>query len=147
MATIKSKFTDKLSLNVQNDFITLRTPNGNFTTSYRGAKASGKLAAHPTAFMELDKYVQGMGKEKKEMNFTQIMETLLNPKVLATMFKEWDEAQTSVSVGDTVTFENPIFLKKYPQAGEVKSVKRKTAFVKFPNGETCGFDMAFLVKV
>lgn len=147
MATTKSKFTDKLSLNVQHEFITLRTPNGNFTTSFAGAKASGKLAAHPTAFKELDKYVQGMGKEKKEMNFTQIMETLLNPEVLATMFKEWDETPTTVSVGNKVTFENPIFLKKYPQAGEVYEVKRKTAYVKFPNGEKMGFDMSFLVKV
>lgn len=141
MATIKSKFTDKLSLNVQHEYITLRTPNGNFTTSYAGARASGKLAAHPTAFKNLDKYCRD-----SDLNYQQIMETLLDPKVLSTLWNEWEEVQTKVSVGDKVTFENKLFLKKYPQAGKVYSVKRKTAFVEFPNGEKIGFDMSFLIQ-
>ena len=56
MAIVKG--TNGLSLNIQHDYITLRTPNGNYTTSWGGAKASGKLGSHKTAFNNIDKFVQ-----------------------------------------------------------------------------------------
>lgn len=76
MATIKSKHTPKLSINNQHDYMTLRTPNGNFTCSYGGAKASGKIAS---AFRALDTYIN---KEKPEgKTFGEHFQTLLDPKV------------------------------------------------------------------
>jgi len=147
MATTKSKFTPKLSLNVQHEYITLKTPNGNFTTSYRGAKASGKLAAHPTAFKELDKYIHQSVKDGKIKNYGDAMETLLDPKVLSKFWAEWDEDLNVVGIGDKVTFTEKLFLKHHPNPGIVKEVKRKTAYVEFPDGKVIGFDMGFLVKV
>lgn len=44
---------EKLSLNEQHDYITLKTPNGNYTHSRFSSKASGKLAYHPTAFKNI----------------------------------------------------------------------------------------------
>ena len=63
MAT-KTKKTAAPKLNIQHNYITLKLPTGNFTTSYGGAKASGQLAKMPGAFQALDKYVQTAGKTK-----------------------------------------------------------------------------------
>jgi hypothetical protein len=47
-----------LTINAQHDYLTLRTPNGNYTSSWSGAKASGKLGTHPTAFNNIDKFIE-----------------------------------------------------------------------------------------
>lgn len=144
MAT-KSKHTPLLSLNVQHEYITLKTPNGNFTTSYRGAKASGKLAAHPTAFKELDNYIHKQFDAK--VTFGERMETLLDPKVLERFFPEWNNALPELKVGDKVKLTDA-FAKKYPHAGIIKQIKRKTAYLELPNERgLIGFDMAFMEKV
>lgn len=145
MATTKSKHTPLLSLNVQHEYITLKTPNGNFTTSYRGAKASGKLAAHPTAFKQLDNYIH-KGFDEKVM-FGERMETLLDPKVLERFFPEWNKALPELKVGDKVKLTDA-FAKKYPHAGIIKKIKRKTAYLEFPNQNALiGIDMAFMEKM
>lgn len=144
MATKKSEHTPLLILNIQHEFISLKTPNGTFTTSYRGARASGKLASHPTAFHELDKFVQNL---PKGSNYGQRMAELLNPKILEVMWPQWNEKKNVIEIGDTVTFNEPIFKKKYPNSGVVKSIKRNTAYVQFPDVNThIGFDMSFLEK-
>lgn len=145
MATTKSKHTPLLSLNVQHEYITLKTPNGNFTTSYKGAKASGKIAAHPTAFKKLDNYIH------KEFDgnvpFGERMETLLEPKVLERFFPEWNNALPELKVGDKVKLTDA-FAKKYPHAGIIKQIKRKTAYLELPNERgLIGIDMAFMEKV
>lgn len=137
--TVKSTHNSKLSLNVQYDYITLKTPNGNFTNGRYGAKASGKLASHPTAFKNIDDFCQA-----SKDNILDVMKKLLDPEQLAALWPEWDETLNIVSVGDTVVPTGP-FAKKYPQPGVVVSVKRKTAYVKFST-EVIGFDMGFLTK-
>ena len=56
MAIEKSKHSPKLSLNVQHDYITLRTPNGNFTAGYSRFKASGGITNE--SFTKLMKFVE-----------------------------------------------------------------------------------------
>ncbi len=142
---IMAKNKTLLSLNVQHEYITLRTPNGNFTTSYRGSKASGKLAVHPTAFKELDNYIhKGFD---ANVTFGERMNTLLEPKVLERFFPEWNNALPELQIGDTIKLTDA-FAKKYPHSGVIKKITRKTAYVKFPNADSLiGFDMAFMEKV
>jgi hypothetical protein len=55
---IRKTTTPAPKLNVQHNYITLKLPTGNFTTSYGGAKCSGQLVKMKGAFEALDKYVQ-----------------------------------------------------------------------------------------
>ena len=139
----------KLSLNNQHDYITLKTPNGNYTLSWNGSKASGNLARHPNAFHKIDGYVQ---REHKQNNRTygEIMNDLLNPTLLSTLWPEWDAEvpENNFGEGDTVMFKHNLFLKKYPKGGKVKSVKRKTVYIHlFDINQVIGFDYQELVKI
>lgn len=142
MATIKG--TNGLSLNMQHDYITLKTPNGNFTTSWGGAKASGKLAKNSKAFNALDKYVQ------TSENFGDAMKNLLNPEILTSLWSDWNAPvkKNDFAPGDVVKFEpDSLFIKKYPNGGVVSSVSRVNVFIKLADKpETCGFDYNELVK-
>ncbi len=84
MATTKK--TNGLSLNTQHDFITLKTPNGNFTVSWRGTKASGKLALNKKAFDALDNYVQT---ESEKSSYGEAMNNLLKPEVITSLWSDW----------------------------------------------------------
>lgn len=142
----KSTSTQKplLSLNEQHEYITLRTPNGNYTISFGGAKATGKLAAHPTAFRNIDKYV------KNYNTYGEAMKTLLDPVVLSGLWAEWNEKveDNTFLPNDNVRFNNNIFIKKYPNGGVVKLVKRKNVYILLADtNETIGFDYQFLTKV
>ncbi len=143
MATIKSKSHKGLSLNVQFDYITLKTPNGNFTRSRYGSKSTGKLAAHPTAFRSIDNFIN----DQKGMNLQESMERLLDPSVLSKLFPGFDEAIPQISVGDSVRYEGGV--KEFDGlVGEVKSVKPKYAFIQFPGRSgAIGLDKSFLKKV
>ena len=66
-------------LNIQRNYITLKLPVGNFTTSFGGAKASGQLVQMKGAFEALDKYVQT---KSKTSNVGDAMNDLLDPKLL-----------------------------------------------------------------
>ena len=134
MAITKSAHTPKLSLNVQHDYITLRTPNGNFTTGYGGVKASGKIAKH---FDALDRYANKEYDGKG--NYLEHLSKLLDPKFLEKFFPDWDAPLNVVKVGDVVKVPN--FAKKYPDAGTVVSVSKKTAQIQFANVKM-GFDMS-----
>lgn len=142
MATVKG--TNGLSLNIQHDYITLKTPNGNFTTSWGGAKASGQLAKNSKAFNALDKYVQTSD------NFGDAMKRLLDPTVLTSLWSDWNaEVKKNDFVpGDVVNFEaNSLFKKKYPNGGVVNSVSRVNVFIKLADRtEICGFDYRELIK-
>ena len=146
MSIVKGK--NGLSLNIQHDYITLRTPNGNFTTSWSGAKASGKLAMNDKAFKAIDKYIQT---KSKTSDFGSVMNTLLDPKVLSSLWSEWNEEvkTNDFVINDNVKFiTNTIFATKYPNGGIVKSVSRKNVFITLVDGkqETIGFDYQVLIK-
>jgi hypothetical protein len=113
----------KITINVQHDYLTLKLPVGNFTTSYGGAKASGQLASMPGAFKALDSYVQ---EHAKKRTYKEVFDTLMNPELMDTLVPGWDNPKTlNASVGDTVKFTNPIFSKKYPGNYVVKSMTPK----------------------
>ncbi len=146
MATTKG--TNGLSLNVQHDYITLKTPNGNFTINWGGAKATGKLASHSTAFKNLDKYVQDF--LNKGGNKGDAMNSLLNPEVLTSLWANWNDPvqENEFGIGDRVKFVPSIFIKKYPNGGVVVSVKKKTVYIRLAdvNEGVVGFDCFNLVK-
>ena len=121
------KGTNGLSLNVQRDYITLRTPNGNYTTSFGGAKGSGKLTNK--AFKSIDTFVENQMKTKSPLD---AMKMLLDEKVLTSLWSEWNEKveTNDFKIGDVVEFKKDcIFFKKY-KGGEVKKVARKNVFIK-----------------
>lgn len=147
-ALLKAKNAPKL--NVQHDYITLKLPTGNFTTSYRGAKCSGQLVKMKGAFEALDKYVQTAMKTKTA---GEAMNDLLDTKLLDKLVPGWDKpviADTFVA-GDTVEFKDGMFAKKYPGKFVVSSVKGKYTYIKTTNkrtgnAETVGFDSTELKK-
>ncbi len=143
MAIVKG--TNGLSLNVQHDYITLRTPNGNYTTSWSGAKATGKLATE--AFDTIDKYVQT---KMKTSSAGDAMESLLDTKVLSSLWKGWNqEIKPNLFLpNDTVKFTEPLFIKKYPKGGVVVKVSRKTVYIRLTGTtDVIGFDYQTLVKI
>lgn len=118
-----------LSLNVQHEYITLKTPRGNYTASYSGAKASGELASIPGAFKALDNYVHN--KEDKRSLLDRFKD-LLKPSVMDKLVPGWDKPAPvdELSPGDKVKFKEAIFVKKYPDMYEVHSVKKTTVYLK-----------------
>jgi hypothetical protein len=143
------KSKEPLTLNIQHDYITLKTPNGNYTTSWNGARASGKLAYHPTAFTNIDKYVQTEVK-KPGANYGDVMASLTDPKILSTLWPEWNETvePNNFVPTDKVVFNQPAFFKKYPKGGIVKSVSRKNVYIQlFDTNEVIGFDYQTLTKI
>jgi hypothetical protein len=141
MAIIKEK--TGLSLNEQHDFITLRTPNGNFTTSWNGSKASGKLAQNSKAFEALDKYVQSSA------NVGDAMRSLLDPKVLTSLWSDWNEEvkQNLFLPEDKVVFNIGLLTKKYPKGGVVTQVARKNVYIRLADtNEVIGFDYQYIIK-
>jgi len=150
MSTVKTPKA-KLSLNIQRDYITLRTPNGNYTNSWGGAKASGKLAMHKTAFTNIDKFVMS---ESKLSSFGDAMNKLTDGAVLSTLWSEWDEvvAVNDFKATDKVVFtSDTMFSKKYPSGGVVRSVSRKNVFITLSDGkdagQTIGFDYQILERI
>ena len=148
MAT-KTKKTAAPKLNIQHNYITLKLPTGNFTTSYGGAKASGQLTKMPGAFTALDKYVQTAGKTK---SFGEAMNDLLNPVLLDQLVPGWDKpviAEVFVT-GDKVVFKSGMFAKKYPGTYDVRSQKGKYTYITVVNkvgvAENVGFDSTELTK-
>jgi hypothetical protein len=136
-------------LNVQHNYITLKLPTGNFTTSYSGAKASGQLAKMSGAFTALDRYVQTATKTK---SVGDAMNDLLNPTLLNQLVPGWDKpviAETFI-VGDGVVFKSGLFAKKYPGTYEVKGTKGKYTYITLTNKvgktEIVGFDSTELTK-
>ena len=128
MAIQKSSRTSKLSLNTQHDYITLRTPNGNFTVNRSGYKATGNI--DNTVFDNLVNFVKtGMVGER--------MEQLLNPSVLSKFFPNWDAAVNTptLKVGQTVKVDDPLVLKSYGTIqGVVEKINTKNVVVRFPKG-------------
>lgn len=150
MAVIKGK-DKRLSLNVQHDYLTLRTPNGNYTTSWNGAKASGKLALNKEAFSKIDKFVET---ERNKSSVGKAMELLLDPKVISKLWKEWSVVNEPVKVTDSVVFiDESSFSKRYPKGGVVVKASRKTVYIKITEdlkgketGKVIGFDSLVLKK-
>lgn len=133
MAIRKTSTTPKL--NIQHNYITLKLPTGNFTTSYSGAKVSGQLVKMKGAFEALDKYVQTASKTK---SYGEAMNDLTNPTLLNKLVPGWDKPviADTFSPGDTVSFSDGLFAKKYPGKFVVTSTKGKYTYIKVTNKRT-----------
>ena len=136
-------------LNIQHNYITLKLPTGNFTTSFGGAKASGQLVKMKGAFQALDKYVQTTSKTK---SVGDAMNDLLNPTLLNKLVPGWDKpviAET-FTTGDKVVFKSGAFAKKYPGTYDVRHQKGKYTYITVVNkvgvAENVGFDSTELTK-
>jgi hypothetical protein len=138
-----------LSLNIQHDYITIKTPNGNYTTSWNGSRASGKLGIHPTAFRNIDRYVETEVR-KPGGNYGDVMKTLTDPKVLSTLWPEWNETvePNNFAPTDKVVFKSDsMFARKFPKGGVVVKVSRINIFVRLSDtNEVIGFDYQTLKK-
>jgi len=119
-------------LNIQRNYITLKLPVGNFTTSYNGAKASGQLVEMKGAFEALDKYVQT---QSKKSTVGEAMSDLLNPTLLNKLVPGWNNpiVPDTYTQGDSVKFTSPAFAKRYPSTYEVVKTARKNVFLKMTN--------------
>ena len=147
MATKTKTSTPKL--NIQRNYITLKLPTGNFTSSFSGAKASGQLVKMKGAFQALDNYVQTAIKTK---SYGEAMNDLLNPTLLNKLVPGWDKPVVAevFTVGDKVTFKDGLFSKKYPGTYEVALQKGKYTYITLVNKlgvkESVGFDSTEFTK-
>jgi hypothetical protein len=137
MSIIKSTHSAKLSLNVQYDYITLRTPNGNFTIGRNGEKATKMDGA---SFDALCKYVR----TSKKKNLQDTMETLLNPKTLSKYFPNWDEEPKSYKIGQKVKFTDPYVVKKFGSSATIVEVLRTNVVVQFTNKQRLKLDPSLI---
>jgi predicted ATP-dependent Lon-type protease len=131
----------KVRLNEQYDYITLTTPNGNFTCNRNGYKSTGDLAMHPTAFDEMKAFVE---KERDRSNLGEAMRKLATPEQMDKFFPGWDIVKTNpFEIADTVSIPS---MKKYT-GGEVIEKRKKNCLVKFSDGlVTVPFTMLTLEK-
>ena len=121
-----------LSVNLQHDYLTLKTPVGNFTTGRSGAKASGQLTSIPGAFKAIDDYVENAVKNKK--SYGEAFKDLLDPKLMDVLVPGWDKPKVvNVADGDRVVFSDEYFKKQYPGEYNVKYVKGKYAYLELPD--------------
>ena len=147
MATKTKTSTPKL--NIQQNYITLKLPTGNFTTSFGGSKVSGQLVKMKGAFEALDKYVQTTSKTK---SYGEAMNDLLNPSLLNKLVPGWDKPVVAevFTVGDKVTFKDGLFAKKYPGTYNVSLIKGKYTYITLVNKlgvkESVGFDSTEFTK-
>ena len=147
MATKTKTVTPKI--NIQKNYITLKLPTGNFTTSFGGAKVSGQLVKMKGAFQALDNYVQTASKTK---SFGEAMNDLLNPTLLNKLVPGWDKpvVAETFTVGDKVSFKDGLFSKKYPGTYDVRLQKGKYTYITVVNklgvASNVGFDSTEFTK-
>ncbi len=140
----KKEPKNPLSLNTQHDYITLRTPNGNFTTSWSKSKATGNLAKDTKSFVAIDEYVKDF-----DGTVSDAMQSLTDPSVLSKLWPDWNKEviENMIAVGDKVKFRaRSPFIKKYSSDFyPVVKVARKYVYLKISK-EVVGFDYTELEK-
>lgn len=133
----------KLSLNKQHEYITLRTPNGNYTNSFSGAKASGRLALDSNSFNAIDGHVQNLVRKGK--TYGAAMETLLDESILSILWPDWNkEYPNNFTVEDVVIVPTN---KKMGQGKIVEITKRGKLIVLFPGAGRVQVDGFMVEKV
>ena len=144
----KSTILPKLLVN--HDYITLKLPTGNFTTSRSGAKVTGQLVNMGNAFNVLDNYIQTQAKTR---TMFAAFNDLLNPKLLDKLVPNWNNPIIAENLveGDFVKFTSTSFIKKYPNSYVVRYTKGKYTYILVPNKkgelESIGFYSTELKKV
>lgn len=127
-----------LSINIQQDYITLRTPNGNFTSSWNGAKASGRLAYDAKAFKAIDEYVQAF-----QGTVGEAIKSLTDPTTLTKLWPNWNQEvpKNVIKVSDKVGFKaRSPFKRKYKEDYYVVAkIAPKYIYVRIGK-ELVGFD-------
>lgn len=130
-----------LTLNEQHDFITLRTPNGNYTSNRYGYKCSGRLCYYPNAIKNINNFINNEIK-KPGATYGQIMRMLTNEKTLTTLWPEWNEKIEKFKINDRVNLS-----EKGYGLGTVYAVKGKNAHVLFDNKRRVSVPMSLLERI
>ncbi len=102
-----------LSINIQQDYITLKTPNGSFISSWNGAKASGKLASDTKSFNAIDEYVKSF-----QGTVSEAIKSLTDPTTLTKLWPAWNQEapKTVIKISDKVAFKaRSPFKRKYKE--------------------------------
>lgn len=127
-----------LSINIHQDYITLRTPNGNFISSWNGVKASGKLASDIKSFKAIDEYVQFF-----KGTVSEAIKSLTDPTMLTKLWPNWNQEvpKNIIKVTDKVAFKaRSPFKRKYKEDYyTVAKIAPKYVYVKIGK-EIIGFD-------
>lgn len=128
IADIKFYNGGKIKLNEQHDYMTIRMPNGNFTGSFSGFKASGGLVLDKTgAFDRMVKFVEDVSNGK---TFGDRMRKLADEKVMSKIWPQWNTVvENPFGIGDKVIMP---FKPKYG-TGVITEIKKKNVVVQFPN--------------
>jgi hypothetical protein len=101
MAIIRSSYSDKLSINNQHDYFTLRMPKGTLTLGHYAYKATRLTNEDFMAILDyLDPDRTGHGKEVFDR-----MHQLLNPRNLKKLVKDWDVSPSKPSKADLPKFK------------------------------------------
>lgn len=116
----------RATLNTQHDYITLRMPNGNFTVSYSGYKASGGLVDDDGGAFK--RFVNHVKKERQTKTVGEVMEELTKKELLDSIWSDWDKVvKNEFKKGNKVI----VPLKPNYGTGEIYNVNKKTCDVLF----------------
>ena len=134
--------TVKPTLNIQHEYITLKMPNGNFTVSYRGCKATGGIVnAGAGVFQRFVNFVEN--KENGE-SYGERMEKLTDTTILTSIWSDWNKVEKNpFKINDEVT------VPKKPQFGfgTIYKITKKSCYVLFKREGRIVFPFTMLKKV
>lgn len=118
----------ELKLDVRHDWISLKTPNGNFTVSRNGVKATGQLAVHFDA-------INKRFKQLLEGSTTgEAMAKLATPEEMNVLFPDWNKVVLfELAIGDKAKIIDEYYAAKYPEVGVITKIDRKNCSIKFPS--------------
>lgn len=116
----------KATLNNQHEYITLRMPNGNFTVSFNGYKASGGIVQAGTEVFK--RFVKFVDEGRKTKSIGEVMQELTDETVLSSLWQDWDKViKNPFKVGNRVVMPK----KMNYGAGEIYKVTKKNCGVVF----------------
>lgn len=124
------------SVNYQHDYITIKFPNGNFTLSRSGYKASGDI--NNNVFNGLMRYF-----ETVEGNIREKIENLFSSGVISQIYPNWDvKIEYDFKVDDEVVLN----YKGQAHVGKIVKISKKNASVRFETLGLVGVPFGMLAK-
>lgn len=122
-------------INTRKGGMSLVTPNGRFSMSYGGERASGYLA-HPSqskAFHNLINFVNAESK-KEGMNNGKAFEKLADEKILTALWPDWNKStENPFDIGQRVQMSIERYRPKYG-LGSVVEIRGKDVVVSWDKG-------------
>ena len=116
----------QISLKVEFNKITMKTPNGNFTYGESKITASGKLSLNKIAFNKMIQFIE------KSKIIGEGMNKLATESVLNEIWPEWSTISVfNFKIGDIVNVKG---FPKYSN-GILETIKGSNCIVKFPTAK------------